>query len=88
MNSPEMTDIRTFAVAIALSVVLITGYCGAQTVRCTTWNLEWFPNGSAKEKPVAQQEQRIKEAADVLRPIISEWSDFNDRHREYLCVLS
>jgi Endonuclease/Exonuclease/phosphatase family len=41
----------------------------AQTVRCTTWNLEWFPNGSAKEAPAAQQDQRIKEAADVLRPI-------------------
>ena len=32
-------------------------------------NLEWFPNGSAKETPAAQQEKRIKEAADVLRPI-------------------
>src|SRR4029077_796203 len=41
----------------------------AQTVRCTTWNLEWFPNGSAKERPVAQQDRHIKEAADVLRPI-------------------
>src|SRR5215470_2412652 len=64
-----MTHPRTFAAAIALSVVLIAGYSGAQTVKCTTWNLEWFPNGSAKEAPAAQQEQRIKEAADVLRPI-------------------
>jgi len=64
-----MTHPRTFAAAIALSVGLIAGYSGAQTVRCTTWNLEWFPNGSAKETPAAQQEQRIKEAADVLRPI-------------------
>src|SRR6187200_1936566 len=47
----------------------IAGYSGAQTVRCTTWNLEWFPNGSAKEASAAQQEQRIKQAADVLRPI-------------------
>jgi hypothetical protein len=38
-------------------------------VRCTTWNLQWFPNGSANEASTAQQEQRIKEAADVLRPI-------------------
>ena len=64
-----MTHPRTFAAAVALSVVLIAGYSSAQTVRCTTWNLEWFPNGSAKETPAAQQEQRIKEAADVLRPI-------------------
>src|SRR6266480_1528187 len=62
-----MTHARTFAAAfLALS---ITGYSGAQTVRCTTWNLQWFPNGSANETSIAQQEQRIKEAADVLRPI-------------------
>jgi hypothetical protein len=38
-------------------------------IRITTWNLEWFPNGSAKEAYAEQQNQRIKEAADVLRPI-------------------
>ena len=38
-------------------------------IRITTWNLQWFPNGSAKEASPEQQEQRIKEAADVLRPI-------------------
>lgn len=38
-------------------------------IRITTWNLEWFPNGSAKEAFAEQQNQRIKEAADVLRPI-------------------
>jgi len=57
-----MRGTRTFTAAlVALS---ITGYTSAQTVRCTTWNLEWFPNGSAKATPAAQQEQRIKEAAD------------------------
>ena len=62
-----MTHARTFTAAfLALS---ITGYSGAQTVRCTTWNLEWFPSGSAKEESAEQQNQRIKEAADVLRPI-------------------
>src|SRR6187399_2058609 len=62
-----MTHARTFTAAVlALS---IAGYTSAQTVRCTTWNLQWFPNGSAKETPAAQQEKRIKEAADVLRPI-------------------
>jgi endonuclease/exonuclease/phosphatase family metal-dependent hydrolase len=39
------------------------------TVRITTWNLEWFPNGSAHEATATQQDQRIKEAADVLRAI-------------------
>jgi endonuclease/exonuclease/phosphatase family metal-dependent hydrolase len=61
-----MTHARTFTAAfLALS---ITGYSG-ETVRCTTWNLEWFPNGSAHEASAEQQNQRIKEAADVLRPI-------------------
>src|SRR6266550_9138140 len=62
-----MTHARTFtAVFLALT---FTGYSDAQTVRCTTWNLQWFPNGSAHEAPAEQQNQRIKEAADVLRPI-------------------
>jgi endonuclease/exonuclease/phosphatase family metal-dependent hydrolase len=61
-----MTHARTFTAAfLALSI----GYSGAQTVRGTTWNLQWFPNGSANEISTAQQEQRIKEAANVLRPI-------------------
>jgi hypothetical protein len=38
-------------------------------VRITTWNLEWFPNGSAHEASVEQQNQRINDAANVLRPI-------------------
>jgi endonuclease/exonuclease/phosphatase family metal-dependent hydrolase len=65
-----MTHARTFTAAvIAFLVLSITGYTGAQTVRCTTWNLQWFPNGSAHETSPAQQDQCIKEAADVLRPI-------------------
>jgi endonuclease/exonuclease/phosphatase family metal-dependent hydrolase len=62
-----MTRMRTFTAAfLALS---ITACSGAQTVRCTTWNLQWFPSGSAHETSTAEQEQRIKEAADVLKPI-------------------
>jgi hypothetical protein len=34
------------------------------SIRITTWNLEWFPNGSPTEAPPEQQNQRIKEAAD------------------------
>jgi endonuclease/exonuclease/phosphatase family metal-dependent hydrolase len=65
-----MTHARTVTLGIfAFLALSIAGHSGAQTVRCTTWNLEWFPNGSAKEEPAAQQDQRIKEAADVLRPI-------------------
>src|SRR5215510_604002 len=65
-----MRHVRIFAVAaVAFLGLLISRYGDAQTVRCTTWNLEWFPNGSSKEASAAQQDQRIKEAADVLRPI-------------------
>src|SRR6476660_6738679 len=38
-------------------------------VRITTWNLEWFPNGSAHDATPEVQAQRIVTAADVLRPI-------------------
>jgi hypothetical protein len=38
-------------------------------VRMTTWNLEWFPNGSAHDATPEVQAQRIAAAADVLRPI-------------------
>jgi endonuclease/exonuclease/phosphatase family metal-dependent hydrolase len=41
----------------------------AAPIRITTWNLEWFPNGSPKERPPAEQQQRIATAADVLRPL-------------------
>jgi endonuclease/exonuclease/phosphatase family metal-dependent hydrolase len=39
------------------------------SVRITTWNLEWFPNGSAHDATPDVQAQRIAAAADVLRPI-------------------
>ena len=38
-------------------------------VRITTWNLEWFPNGSAHDATPEVQAQRIAAAADVLRSI-------------------
>ena len=39
------------------------------SVRCTTWNLEWFPNGSAKDAPAEEQDHRIADAANVLKPL-------------------
>jgi hypothetical protein len=38
-------------------------------IRITTWNLDWFPNGSAHDATPEVQAQRIAAAADVLRPI-------------------
>jgi endonuclease/exonuclease/phosphatase family metal-dependent hydrolase len=37
-------------------------------LRITTWNLEWFPNGSAQDATPEIQSHRIAAAADVLRP--------------------
>ena len=42
----------------------------SQKIRLTTWNLEWFPNGSAKDASPEEQDRRIN-AADVLRKLIS-----------------
>jgi endonuclease/exonuclease/phosphatase family metal-dependent hydrolase len=38
-------------------------------IRITTWNLEWFPNGSPHDATPEVQAQRIAAAADVIRPI-------------------
>jgi endonuclease/exonuclease/phosphatase family metal-dependent hydrolase len=38
-------------------------------VRITTWNLEWFPNGSPHEATPEEQAQRIEAAADVLKKL-------------------
>jgi exonuclease III len=38
-------------------------------IRITTWNLEWFPNGSPHETTPEIQAQRIEAAADVLKKL-------------------
>jgi endonuclease/exonuclease/phosphatase family metal-dependent hydrolase len=42
---------------------------GSAKIRITTWNLEWFPNGSPREATPEKQAQRIEAAADVLRKL-------------------
>ena len=39
------------------------------TVRCTTWNLESFPNGSPHDATPEKQSQRIEAAANVLKKL-------------------
>jgi endonuclease/exonuclease/phosphatase family metal-dependent hydrolase len=59
-----------FALLAFLVVALALGESPEPTkVRVTTWNLEWFPNGSAHDAMPEVQAQRIAAAADVLRPI-------------------
>jgi Exonuclease III len=58
--------------AIVVTAVL-ANYVGAGStagdVRCTTWNLEWFPNGSAHDASLEEQNRRITSAASVLKPL-------------------
>jgi endonuclease/exonuclease/phosphatase family metal-dependent hydrolase len=56
--------LASFVVASALSQS-----AEPTSIRITTWNLEWFPNGSAHDATPEVQAQRIAAAADVLRPI-------------------
>jgi hypothetical protein len=59
-----------FALLAAFVVGSALGNSTEQTkVRITTWNLEWFPNGSAHDATPEEQAQRIAAAADVIRPI-------------------
>ena len=64
MNRALLALLASFVVALAL------GESPEPTkVRITTWNLEWFPNGSAREATPEKQAQRIKAAADVLKEL-------------------
>jgi endonuclease/exonuclease/phosphatase family metal-dependent hydrolase len=57
---------------IALLAFVVVGSALGQSpakIRITTWNLEWFPNGSPHDAPPEKQAQRIEAAADVLRKL-------------------
>lgn len=61
-------------ILLALVAFLVVGSERGQSpepnkFRITTWNLEWFPNGSAREATQEKQAQRIKAAADVLKQL-------------------
>ena len=71
-------------VLFALLAFLLAGLAlGESTeptrIRITTWNLEWFPSGSANEASIEQQNQRIKEEAETGK---------NIRKREVAIALS
>jgi hypothetical protein len=70
MRRATFTNHALLALLTALVVGSALGSSPEQTkVRITTWNLEWFPNGSAHDATPEVQAQRIAAAADVLRPI-------------------
>jgi hypothetical protein len=60
---------RTIFSLFAALLASVAPVLPAAAVRVTTWNLEWFPNGSPKELPASEQDKRIAAAANVLRPL-------------------
>src|SRR5262245_408985 len=70
MRWPPFANRTLLALLTAFVVGSDVGNSAEQTkVRVTTWNLEWFPNGSAHDATPEVQTQRIAAAADVLRSI-------------------
>ncbi len=70
-NNPCPHAVQRFSRLIAMLLALFFGASRlfATDVRVTTWNLDWFPNGKPAETSLEHQQQRINEAADVLRPL-------------------
>jgi endonuclease/exonuclease/phosphatase family metal-dependent hydrolase len=64
-----MTAWRRTLLGALYAIALCGSDAQAASLRVTTWNLEWFPNGSKDELTPAEVETRIKAAADVLRPL-------------------
>src|SRR5215831_7977802 len=66
------STIAASLVAVSLATTLANYASAGGTpadVRCTTWNLEWFPNGSAHDASPEDQNRRITDAATVLKPL-------------------
>ena len=51
---------------LLLSFVLNVNSFAADTIRVTTWNLEWFPSGKSTKAPEEVEQQRIQAAANVI----------------------
>ena len=64
--------VRHLLVFFAAVLVFGASSSRAATLRCTTWNLEWFPNGTAKDASPEDQDHRIAEAASVLKLLHSD----------------
>jgi endonuclease/exonuclease/phosphatase family metal-dependent hydrolase len=62
----------TLRLILVLAAALLQGSAACATgasIRVTTWNLKWFPNGSPKEVSASEQAANIRGAADVLRKL-------------------
>jgi len=58
---------RVFFAVLAFFIVGSALGQSPAKVRITTWNLEWFPNGSPHDAPPEKQAGRIDAAEDVLK---------------------
>ena len=68
-----LRNYRRISLGIVCAILLVApAFSFAAPIRVTTWNLEWFPNGTPKEAPPAEQQTRIHAAADVLRALNSD----------------
>jgi len=56
---------------VALFAACLPAYGGdeVESIRVTTWNLQWFPSGSQAEAPPSEQTRRIEDAALVIRTL-------------------
>ena len=58
-----------FLLVIALILAFVSDASSlgdGAVIRITTWNLEWFPNGSPKRIPAEEQAKRIAAAAEFF----------------------
>src|ERR1043166_7321906 len=60
---------RVMRLLVFAVLLLAVSPAFGQSIRVTTWNLEWFPNGSQKTASPEEQARRIGEAAAVLRQL-------------------
>ncbi len=66
---PEMRRLAAISVAVVLA---LRAAIGAEVVRVTTWNMEWFPSGSPGSVSEAIETARIGEAANHLQALDSD----------------
>jgi endonuclease/exonuclease/phosphatase family metal-dependent hydrolase len=56
------------AVLLVLCCACIAPLWGSP-IRVTTWNLQWFPNGSPREKSARTKAKTVNKAAEVIRAL-------------------
>ena len=65
-----IAPIRSLALITIFAVFCcIQAVAESPKLRFTTWNLQWFPNGSPKELSRHEQDVRIESAASILRQV-------------------